>query len=926
MKKYLNSILSMAALLMASATVFTACSNDDDIIGEQPAASSQHTYTMTIEATKGGDAAATRALALDGNTLNATWQTTDEVAVYNYTQQAALGGHLSPQSDGASATLTGSLTGSVAADDVVYLRWPSVNADYTGQDGTLETIAQHYDYTTGVAKVTSIDGTAIVAEGSSPSGGPVTFTNSQAIVKFTLIDKATGSPIPATQLTIDAKVNGESRLIQSITYPDAYTLGPITINRTAPADNVVYAALPFSSQAHFTFNLAATDGTNTYTYEKAGVTMLNGRYYEVKVKMNTSQATPLTFEAKEAGASVKFNIHTSTATNPVEYSTGGSSWTTYTSGTAIKLENVGDKVMFRGDNATYAGNGTNEASTFVCDKDCYVYGNVMSLVSSTGYETATALTAGNTFRNLFKDNNYIWSHPTNPIVLPATTLADNCYFGMFDGCTNLTKAPTLPATKMEVGCYLQMFIRTGITEAPILPATTLANNCYELMFCECQGLTTPPDLPATTLADECYAGMFALSRNLEYGPVLPAATLVKQCYTSMFQGCTKLNSVTCLATDISAEGCTAMWLSGVAATGTFTKAGTTSWTTGVNGIPEGWTVKMIDISKVMPLTFEAKEAGASVTFKTYTGSTLSAPEYSTDGSSWTRYTWGTAITLENVGDKVMFRGDNATYAGGGSYDYSTFTCDKDCYIYGNVMSLVSSTGYVSATTLTAGSTFRKLFEKNTHIVNHPTLSIVLPATTLTNSCYYAMFDGCSQLTKAPALPATKMEQGCYWGMFSETGITAAPALPATTLANACYMLMFDNCPHLTTPSDLPATTLAESCYAGMFSRCSSLEYAPELPATTMVKNCYYAMFTMCEKITTAPVLPAATLAEGCYMSMFTYCTNLNSVTCLATDISAKNCTYDWLTGVAATGTFTKAGEMTGWTTGGSGIPEGWTVK
>lgn len=338
------------------------------------------------------------------------------------------------------------------------------------------------------------------------------------------------------------------------------------------------------------------------------------------------------------------------------------------------------------------------------------------------------------------------------------------------------------------------------------------------------------------------------------------------------------------------------------------------------------TVKMTNTSQATPLTFEAKEAGASVTFKTYTGSTLSAPEYSTDGSSWTRYTWGTAITLEKVGDKVMFRGDNATYAGGGSYAYSTFTCDKDCYIYGNVMSLVSSTGYVSATTLTAGSTFRKLFEKNTHIVNHPTLSIVLPATTLTNSCYYAMFDGCSQLTKAPALPATKMEQGCYWGMFSETGITAAPALPAQTLANACYMLMFDNCPHLTTPPALPATTLAESCYAGMFLQCSSLEYAPELPATTMMKNCYYTMFYMCGKITTAPVLPAATLAEGCYMSMFSQCTNLNSVTCLATNISAKNCTYDWLTGVAATGTFTKAGEMTGWTTGGNGIPTGWTVQ
>ena len=283
MKKIITDTKTLAALLMAGAA-FAACSGDDNIVKEQPANPAQHTYTMTIEATKGGDAATTRALALDGKTLNATWQTTDEVAVYNYTQQAALGDHLSPQSDGASATLTGSLTGSVAKDDVVYLLWPSVDADYTGQDGTLATIAKRYDYTKGVAKVTSVDGTTIGAEDSS-YGGPVLFTNSQAIVKFTLIDKATGSPINATQLTIDAKVGVESRLIQSLTYPDTYTLGTITINRTTPTGNVVYAALPFSSQASFTFDLTATDGKYTYTYEKAGVTMLNGRYYEITVKM-----------------------------------------------------------------------------------------------------------------------------------------------------------------------------------------------------------------------------------------------------------------------------------------------------------------------------------------------------------------------------------------------------------------------------------------------------------------------------------------------------------------------------------------------------------------------------------------------------------------------------------------------------------------
>lgn len=275
---------------------FTACSSDDNIVEEQPAnPASQQTYTMTIEASKGGGSdATTRALSIDGSgALNATWETSNEVKAYNHTKSSAFTGSLKPQSNGASATLTGSLMGSVAVDDIIYLRWPSVDANYTGQDGTLETIAQRYDYTTGIAKVTSVDDTTIGAE-DYPNRGPVQFTNSQAIVKFTLIDKATGSPINATQLTIDVKDSQGSSLIQSLTYPNAYTLGPITINRTSSADNVVYAALPFSSQANnFTFALTATDGTHNYTYGKAGMKMLNGRYYEVTVKM-TRATYPIT--------------------------------------------------------------------------------------------------------------------------------------------------------------------------------------------------------------------------------------------------------------------------------------------------------------------------------------------------------------------------------------------------------------------------------------------------------------------------------------------------------------------------------------------------------------------------------------------------------------------------------------------------------
>ena len=138
--------------------------------------------------------------------------------------------------------------------------------------------------------------------------------------------------------------------------------------------------------------------------------------------------------------------------------------------------------------------------------------------------------------------------------------------------------------------------------------------------------------------------------------------------------------------------------------------------------------------------------------------------------------------------------------------------------------------------------------------------------------------------------------------------------------------MFTSCKSLVNAPDLPATTLAGHCYEKMFALCSQLASAPDLPATTLAEGCYKEMFSNCTSLTTAPVLPAPTLVNYCYYLMFENCSNLNNVTCLATSISAFYSTGSWLDGVAAIGTFIKAGTMFDWTSGASGIPSGWTVS
>lgn len=272
--------------------------------------------------------------------------------------------------------------------------------------------------------------------------------------------------------------------------------------------------------------------------------------------------TPLTLEAVAAG--------TITLENPwstLKYKKNGGDFVSVTASANTISVAAGDKVAFYADGSENTYNSSTlyvTGFTISCSSDCYVYGNVMSLLSSSDFKNATSINREYAFALLFFKNTHIKKHEQKELVLPATSLSNSCYYCMFCGCTGLTSAPALPATTLAYNCYNSMFGLAGLTSAPILPATTLADSCYIWMLNGCTGLTSAPALPATTLVDNCYKGMF--------------------------QGCSNLNSVTCLATNISAEDCTNNWLDGVAVSGTFTKAEGVSWSEGDSGIPTGWNV------------------------------------------------------------------------------------------------------------------------------------------------------------------------------------------------------------------------------------------------------------------------------------------------------------------------------------------------
>ena len=203
----------------------------------------------------------------------------------------------------------------------------------------------------------------------------------------------------------------------------------------------------------------------------------------------------------------------------LEYSVNNGKWATVEAGTEVTFGGANSTLRLRGTNINGTASGPLAYSTITfTDKNVEVActGDIRTLLDWRNYSTVNTQNAR--FCRLFNECKVLTSAPE----LPATTLAENCYVGMFYGCTSLTSAPELKATTLADYCYNNMFGGcTSLTAAPELKAITLANGCCYSMFSGCTSLTAAPELKATTLADYCYY--------------------------CMFYGCTKLSTVTMLA-------------------------------------------------------------------------------------------------------------------------------------------------------------------------------------------------------------------------------------------------------------------------------------------------------------------------------------------------------------------------------------------
>lgn len=355
----------------------------------------------------------------------------------------------------------------------------------------------------------------------------------------------------------------------------------------------------------------------------------------------------LTFEILSAGTIGWTTKGTTVGSKTIEYSINDGAWTSISSpasdgSSEITGLQVGDLVRMRGSNDRYAYDknsyATFSGSTAIFD----VYGNIMSLTDGDNFSAATAFTTAFTFCSLFKETTSI--HSAENLMFPVLSLSASCYRAMFSFCSNLTKAPKkLPATTLADYCYYYMFQNCPITNTPTLPATTVLNYSYSYMFTGCSSITSAPDLPATSVSGFGYNNMFRDCTGLTEVPIISASTLATRsfdsmfygcssitgtttlkaastvgsyCYNSMFRGCTGLTEATIYTTASASSmyqymfyGCSSLnyikcmsktysssmftqWVNGVAATGTFVRnSATTNWGSGVSGIPTNWTVQ-----------------------------------------------------------------------------------------------------------------------------------------------------------------------------------------------------------------------------------------------------------------------------------------------------------------------------------------------
>lgn len=274
------------ALFFAFASVLLSCTKEK----EMRPSGDLGTYTLTLNLDKEAETAVSKALAVSGKYLSTSWKPGDKLSVYNCSRATMMTGHLVTQQSGnTNVCFSGTLTGTVAAGDIIELRWNT--PDYARQDGTLSYIANNCDYASAKVTVSSVSGGVIkvnerptlkARQGiirlslKHPDGR--TFDASQA--SFNIKNKIEWSATPASKDGAGAAGEGVTNYNLDLYFAE--------LGKKYDANGgtgVVFLALPEGSS--LTVSAAATDNVSHDCYKKVKnpVDVVAGKYYEIDMKL-----------------------------------------------------------------------------------------------------------------------------------------------------------------------------------------------------------------------------------------------------------------------------------------------------------------------------------------------------------------------------------------------------------------------------------------------------------------------------------------------------------------------------------------------------------------------------------------------------------------------------------------------------------------
>ena len=734
-----------------------------------------------------------------------TWSEGDQIAVHCSAGYNASGAEvIAPKYKTPSITIdandpaycTFHLIQSAGQKRDAYAVYPASIVDLTS-DGTSLNITLPASYEIGPEGMGTTSPTPMVAV-NDPDATELYFKHVGGLLRLTLNDVSPATKVITVnlgkRLTGEFAVNDPGSAVPYIETDDAADEVSFVLSEELAdyTDGLVLnVPVPTGTYSMLKVSAKNSNGETVYAYEDKTERFFDaGRGRRVETSIS-SLAIPLCLEAIEVGTVIVSNPMGLT----IEYSRDNETWTS-TSSDLYLVVNEGDCVYLRGNNAKYSRT-TNlidssedwTGMTISSDGQCYVYGNIMSLIDAENFVDCKTLTETFAFSGLFISATDLVMHPEKALELPATELTRGCYFAMFYG-TTITKAPELPARVVPEEAYVYMFANCSeLLSAPDLSsADEFGERSCWMMFYNCSKLAFCPDITVNKIGSYAFSMAFIGCSSLENAPAIECDEIAdggfEQCFSTA--GISKASLLK--ARIVGKSGCSNMYYN-------------------CTDLLDGGTI-------------EVEQSGERSFHDMYYGCTsLKQVKIS-------------IASLAKECCNSMFAKCTALET---APELPATSLAERCYssMFAYCTSLVTPPE-LPAPVLVKGC-YENMFD---HCTALETAQSELPATELAESCYSSMFSNCTSLTTAPALPATVLAVNCYSHMFEGcSSLETAPELPALAFVEGCYFSMFYNCSNLNYVKAL-LTSIPEDTFLNWLTGVSSTGTFVKNAAATWNESLY----------------------------------------------------------------------------------------